>query len=92
MSGSCKVEMSKLPFRQMAEENTRFLLSEMTSNDSVPCLKMKTDIAIRPTLLLADDNPALLATVVEMLGSGYRVVASLSNGASVLNQIDKSIC
>ena len=49
---------------------------------------MKTDIAVRPTLLLADDNPALLATVVALLDSGYRVVASLSNGASVLNQID----
>jgi len=49
---------------------------------------MKTDIAVRPALLLADDNPALLATVVEMLDSGYRVVASLANGASVLDQID----
>ena len=49
---------------------------------------MKTDIAVRPALLLADDNPALLATVVEMLDSGYRVVASLTSGASVLNQID----
>jgi DNA-binding NarL/FixJ family response regulator len=49
---------------------------------------MKTDIAVRPALLLADDNPALLATVVEILDSGYRVVASLTNGASVLDQID----
>jgi DNA-binding NarL/FixJ family response regulator len=49
---------------------------------------MKTDIAVRPTLLFADDNPALLTTVLEMLDSGYRVVATLSNGASVLNQID----
>ncbi len=49
---------------------------------------MKTAIAVRPALLLADDNPALLATVVEMLDSGYRVVASLANGASVLDQID----
>jgi DNA-binding response OmpR family regulator len=49
---------------------------------------MKTDIPVRPALLLADDNPALLATVVEMLDSGYRVVASLANGASVLDQID----
>jgi DNA-binding response OmpR family regulator len=49
---------------------------------------MKTDIAVRPALLLADDNPALLATVVEMLDSGYRVVAWLANGASVLDQID----
>jgi DNA-binding NarL/FixJ family response regulator len=50
---------------------------------------MKTDIAVRPTLLLADDNPAMLTAVVEMLDSGYRVVASLANGASVLNQIDR---
>jgi CheY-like chemotaxis protein len=49
---------------------------------------MNTDIAVRPALLLADDNPALLATVVEMLDSGYRMVASLANGASVLDQID----
>lgn len=50
--------------------------------------QMKTDIAVRPSLLLADDNPALLVTVVEILDSGYRVVASLTNGASVLDQID----
>ena len=50
--------------------------------------KMKTALAVRPALLLADDNPDLLATVVEMLNSGYRVVASLANGASVLDQID----
>src|ERR1700745_349960 len=49
---------------------------------------MTTDIAVRPALLLADDNPALLAAVVEMLDSGYRVVASLTNGASVLEQVD----
>ena len=30
---------------------------------------MKTEIAVRPALLLADDNPALLATLVELLDS-----------------------
>ena len=49
---------------------------------------MKTDIAVRPSLLLADDNPALLATLIELLDSEYRVVASLTNGASVLEQVD----
>jgi DNA-binding NarL/FixJ family response regulator len=49
---------------------------------------MKTDIAVRPALFLADDNPALLATLVELLDSEYRVVASLTNGASVLEQVD----
>src|ERR1700748_1302856 len=49
---------------------------------------MKTDIAVRPALLLADDNPAVLATLVELLDSEYRVVASLTNGASVLEQVD----
>jgi two-component system nitrate/nitrite response regulator NarL len=49
---------------------------------------MKTDIAVRPALLLADDNPALLATLLGLLGSEYRVVASLTNGASVLEQVD----
>jgi DNA-binding NarL/FixJ family response regulator len=47
---------------------------------------MKTDIS--PSLLLADDNPAVLATLVELLDSEYRVVASLTNGASVLEQVD----
>jgi DNA-binding NarL/FixJ family response regulator len=40
-----------------------------------------------PTLLLADDNPDLLATLVEMLQTKYRVTAALPNGSSVLNQV-----
>jgi DNA-binding NarL/FixJ family response regulator len=50
--------------------------------------QMKIDIADRPTLLLADDNPAMLEMLVEMLKSQFRVAASLSTGASVLDQID----
>jgi DNA-binding NarL/FixJ family response regulator len=41
-----------------------------------------------PALLLADDNPAVLATLVEMLKLEYRIVASLFNGVSVLDRID----
>ena len=48
---------------------------------------MDTQFATPPTLLLADDNPALLANVVEMLQAEYRVVAALSSGASVLEEI-----
>jgi DNA-binding NarL/FixJ family response regulator len=49
---------------------------------------MMTEIVASPALLLADDNPALLTTLVEMLQTEYRVVAALPNGTSVLNQID----
>jgi DNA-binding NarL/FixJ family response regulator len=49
---------------------------------------MKTHTTGCPALLLADDNPAVLATLVEMLKLEYRIVASLFNGASVLDQID----
>ena len=38
--------------------------------------------------MLADDNPAVLATLVEMLKLEYRIVASLFNGVSVLDRID----
>jgi DNA-binding NarL/FixJ family response regulator len=48
---------------------------------------MDTKFAAAPALLLADDNPALLATLVEMLQTGYRVVAALPNGTSVLDDI-----
>lgn len=49
---------------------------------------MNTEILIVPALLLADDNPALLATLVEMLKTRYRVVAALPSGNSVLGDID----
>jgi DNA-binding NarL/FixJ family response regulator len=35
-------------------------------------------------LLLADDNPAMLETLVDMLGADFAIVGSLTNGASVL--------
>jgi DNA-binding NarL/FixJ family response regulator len=48
---------------------------------------MDTQIVAVPTLLLADDNQALLTTLVEMLQVKYRITAALPNGTSVLKQI-----
>lgn len=48
---------------------------------------METNIEPPPTLLLADDNPELLATLVEMLQTKYKIAAALPNGRSVLDQI-----
>lgn len=48
---------------------------------------MDTKIVVAPALLLADDNPALLSTLVQMLQAEYRVVAALPNGTSVLDNI-----
>ena len=41
---------------------------------------MERDIVAHPSLLLADDNPALLETLIEMLEPAYRVAAALRNG------------
>jgi DNA-binding NarL/FixJ family response regulator len=49
--------------------------------------KMEHDIVALPSLLLADDNPALLETLIEMLEPAYRVAAALCNGASVLEKV-----
>lgn len=49
--------------------------------------KMKTDFAAAPSLLLADDNPALLAALVEMLQYSHRVIAALSDGKSTVEQV-----
>jgi DNA-binding NarL/FixJ family response regulator len=49
--------------------------------------KMERDIVAQPSLLLADDNPALLETLIEMLEPSYRVAAALCNGASVLEKV-----
>src|SRR3954454_342042 len=48
---------------------------------------MERAIAPHPSLLLADDNPALLETLIEMLQPCYRVAAALRNGASVLEEV-----
>jgi DNA-binding NarL/FixJ family response regulator len=48
---------------------------------------MGTNLETRPALLLADDNPDLLATLVEMLQTKYRIAAALPNGTSVLDQM-----
>jgi DNA-binding NarL/FixJ family response regulator len=50
---------------------------------------MGTNLETRPALLLADDNPDLLATLVEMLQARYRIAAALPNGTSVLDQIER---
>jgi DNA-binding NarL/FixJ family response regulator len=49
--------------------------------------KMERDIVAHPSLLLADDNPALLETLTEMLEPTYRVAAALCTGASVLERV-----
>jgi DNA-binding NarL/FixJ family response regulator len=48
---------------------------------------MTTDTVASPALLLADDNAALLTTLVEMLQTDYKVVAALPSGSSVLAQV-----
>ena len=48
---------------------------------------MERDIVAHPSLLLADDNPALLETLIEMLEPSYKVAAALCNGASVLQEV-----
>ena len=50
---------------------------------------MGTAIVALPTILLADDNPSMLETIVDILGKKYTVVAVLPNGACVLDQIDR---
>ena len=50
-------------------------------------LKMEPNSLAFPSLLLADDNPALLETLVEMLEPAYHVAAALPNGASVLAKV-----
>jgi DNA-binding NarL/FixJ family response regulator len=47
---------------------------------------MNSNLVAAPALLLADDNPALLTTLVEMLQTRYIVAAALPNGTSVLEQ------
>ena len=48
---------------------------------------MDTKIAVAPALLLADDNPALLSNLVQMLQAEYKVVAAFPNGTSVLDNV-----
>ena len=47
---------------------------------------METELVALPSLLLADDNPALLETLVDMLEPTYKVAAALHNGVSVLEK------
>jgi DNA-binding NarL/FixJ family response regulator len=47
---------------------------------------MESASMVLPSLLLADDNHALLETLVEMLQPGYQVAAAMNNGTSVLEQ------
>jgi DNA-binding NarL/FixJ family response regulator len=48
---------------------------------------MKIATVIRPALLLLDDNPAILEMLREILAANYTVVAALSTGTAVLDQI-----
>jgi len=48
---------------------------------------MEDQVVALPTLLLADDNAALLEMLVEMLGQTYQIIGALSSGGSVLRQI-----
>jgi DNA-binding NarL/FixJ family response regulator len=48
--------------------------------------RMEPDSMVHPSLLLADDNRALLETLVEMLQPAYQVAAAMNNGASVLER------
>jgi DNA-binding NarL/FixJ family response regulator len=50
---------------------------------------MESGIVPHPSLLLADDNPALLETLIEMLQPSYRVAAALGSGASVLEEVSE---
>lgn len=50
--------------------------------------EMESDIVAHPSLLLVDDNPALLETLIEMLKPVYRVAAALCNGASVVEEVN----
>jgi DNA-binding NarL/FixJ family response regulator len=46
--------------------------------------RMETYSMVLPSLLLVDDNRALLETLVEMLQPAYQVAAAMNNGKSVL--------
>jgi DNA-binding NarL/FixJ family response regulator len=48
---------------------------------------MKIATVIRPALLLLDDNPAILEMLREILAANYTVVAALSTGTAVLDQV-----
>jgi DNA-binding NarL/FixJ family response regulator len=70
----------------MAHMDTHIFRNAMGSEGS-GISSIMTEIVASPALLLADDNPALLTTLVEMLQTEYKVVAALPNGNSVLDQI-----
>ncbi len=50
--------------------------------------EMESDIVAHPSLLLVDDNPALLETLIEMLEPTYMVAAALCSGASVVEEVN----
>jgi DNA-binding NarL/FixJ family response regulator len=47
---------------------------------------MGTNVTARRTILLADDNPALLQTLVEVLHA-YEIAGTAANGTAVLEQV-----
>jgi DNA-binding NarL/FixJ family response regulator len=50
--------------------------------------EMESDIVAHPSLMLVDDNPALLETLIEMLEPAYRVAATVCSGASVVGEVN----
>jgi DNA-binding NarL/FixJ family response regulator len=48
--------------------------------------RTESDSVALPLLLLADDNAALLETLVELLQPTYQVAAAMNNGRSVLER------
>ncbi len=48
--------------------------------------EMESESIALPSLLLADDNAALLETLVELLQPNYQVAAAMNNGRSVLER------
>lgn len=51
---------------------------------------MEPELVALPSLLIADDNPALLETLVDMLEPTYKVAAALPDGVSVWKSLARS--
>ena len=56
----------------------------MTTQSTTLLSLMPGDRVIKPTILLADDDPALLQNLQRLLESEFEVVASVSDGCALL--------
>jgi PleD family two-component response regulator len=76
--------------RYLCQQIIRYRVNSMATDQSgrrnQVLRTMEPDLVALPSLLLADDNPALLETLVDMLEPTYKVAAALPNGASVLEK------